>query len=97
MISDTNINPAELFLYHLQQADPRATGYDTYDSMVVAASSEAAARVMHPTSSDTIPLVDPGNYPYWTNDPSLVQVRYLGIADQSITEPCVICASFNAG
>lgn len=82
-------------LYHISQSEQ--TGYDTYDSAVVVAESEDAARIMHPDTLSNIPRHDVGSYPDWTNDPSKVQVIYLGIADASITEPRVICASFNAG
>jgi len=43
------------------------------------------------------PYLFEGNYGSWTNDLSKIDVKYLGEADQSITEEGVILASFNAG
>lgn len=67
-------------------------GYDTYDSAVVAADDEEAAR-----------KTSPGDYRYswdldptWCNGPDLVHVEYLGEAAEG-TDAGVIVASFNAG
>lgn len=73
-------------LYLLTQGENN--GYDTYDSMVVAAESEDAARKIHPT--------DDWGWAVWANTPEQVDVEYLGEAAVG-TETGVICASFNAG
>jgi len=60
--------------------------YDTYDSAVVIAPDEEAARNMHPHDAhmgDT-----------WT-DPENVVVVKIGVSDSDESE--VVCASFNAG
>lgn len=74
----------------------RNRDYDTYDSMVVAAETEEAARLIHPSvyASDE----------WWNNKgfvsdwamPDRVQVDLIGTATPE-TQPGVICASFNAG
>ena len=79
-------------LYRISQTD--AEGYDTYDSAVVAAESDVIAATMRPDGS-YIPQED-NPYRPWTNDPSLVTVRYIGVAEEG-TQRGVICASFNAG
>jgi hypothetical protein len=67
------------------------TGYDTYDSAVVAAKNEEDARRMHPSEIG------------WDNDhgcwasPEHVQVEYIGTAKPGTKAGTVICASFNAG
>lgn len=63
------------------------TGYDTYDSAVVAADTEEEARLIHPA----------GDYDFgWPSDRSVVNVRLIGIAQPDV-ERGVVCASFNAG
>ena len=66
--------------------------YDTYDSAVVAADSEDAARGIHPSETD------------WDGKSKLygswcakedVTVRFIGTAAENISG--VVCASFNAG
>ena len=74
-------------------------GYDTYDSAVVAAETEDAARLTHPDGGMPVNwYVDkPGEFPdrRWTL-PRLVRVEYLGEAREG--HPAgVVCASFNAG
>lgn len=73
--------------------------YDTYDSAVVVAATEDDARRMHPGYSPTErgPLPWPGEHYFstWTNDPAKVTVVDLG--ESTLTEPQVVCASFNAG
>lgn len=67
-------------------------GYDTYDSAVVAAETEADARNIHPGRSEGW-----GDYfPTWSSSPDKVTARYIGEAMPG-TEPGVILASFNAG
>lgn len=81
--------------------------YDTYDSCVVAAETEADARLIHPATR----LIHPANPPYkwdgetwrsspdWTNNewapPPDIQVKEIGVAADGIIG--VVCASYNAG
>jgi hypothetical protein len=76
----------QMKLYLLSQGENN--GYDTYDSMVVAAESEDAARQMHPGNE--------WGWNVWANSPEQVDVEYLGEAAPE-SEAGVICASFNAG
>ena len=85
-------------------------GYDTYDSAVVIAESEDAARVTCP--SDFYRWVDgqwhfvyadgagePDSRDDWPNNPldhGSVEVRLVGIASPD-SEPGVVCSSYNAG
>lgn len=62
-------------------------GYDTYDSAVVAAESEEAARSIHPGNSQW----DEGT---WCAKED-VAVRLIGTAADDVSG--VLCASFNAG
>lgn len=75
-------------------------GYDTYDSAVVCAETEDAARMTHPSY---LALV--WEKRCWMRDgyeddswapPSEVKVRYIGEAAPGVTAG-VVCASFNAG
>ena len=75
-------------LYRITQGD--VSGYDTYDSAVVCATTEEDARNMYPGQASQ------NNGNDWTLDPSKVNVTYLGKADNSL-KTGVICASFNAG
>lgn len=68
------------------------TGYDTYDSAVVAAENEDAARRIMPGGWQEWG----SKFSSWAYDPSQVEVRYLGEAAPEI-EAGEICASFNAG
>ena len=61
-------------------------GYDTYDSAVVVADSEEAARETKFPSPD-----------YTWAQPADITVELIGIALPSYTEGTIICASFNAG
>ncbi len=76
-------------------------GSDTFDSMVVAAKTEEAARKIHPTQTwDHTQTIE--DYDFWKNadvwadSPDQVTVEYLGTAALG-TEEGVIVASFNAG
>jgi len=64
--------------------------YDTYDSAVVAAESEDAARSIHPSKSDW-----DGEYEEEWCAKENVTVRLIGTAEDGVSG--VICASFNAG
>ena len=67
--------------------------YDTYDSAVVAAESEAEAKMMHPSTGEDIKPELSGS---WVDDPADVQCEYIGKAKDG-TQKGVVCASFNAG
>jgi len=78
-------------LYYLSQDDER--GYDTYDSCIVAAESEEAARQIRPGGEweDT--------YTYsstWARKPERVKVELIGTAVEG-TVAGIVLASFNAG
>jgi len=78
-------------LYHLSQN--QNAGYDTYDSVVVAAETEDKARLILPSKYG-----DWGEFfSSWCDSPEFVTVRLIGVADDDIAEPGVICSSFNAG
>lgn len=69
-------------------------GYDTYDSAVVAAVSEDAARAIHP--SDYVKEWNGKNELFGTwCDKQNVTVQLIGTAAEGISG--VVCASFNAG
>lgn len=69
-------------------------GYDTYDSAVVAAESEDAARMTHPSNQEGW---DGKRERYGTwSSADQVKVEFIGEAKPD-TKPGVICASFNAG
>lgn len=76
--------------------------YDTFDSAVVVAENEQAARSLYPgyccspqAGVPHIPLQRAESD--WVNDPNLVSVELIGVADASFQEETVILASFNAG
>ena len=93
---DDGMEPAPmLHLYLLRQAERR--GYDTYDSCVVAARSEAVAKCIHPDGyTDPFPASNSWKGTRTWADPEHVEATYLGVADGSV-KPGVVCASFNAG
>lgn len=70
------------------------TNWDTYDSAVVAAETEADAREMDPGGSKKIDWTD--RYNSWASGPEQVSVKLIGEALPD-TKAGVICASFNAG
>lgn len=73
------------------------TGYDTFDSAVVAAEDETIAAFMDPQNGEPMTAEEWGsNFPHWCSGPEHVRVTYLGTAAPGITRG-VICASFNAG
>lgn len=81
-------------LYLVEQNEN--TGYDTYDSMVVCAESEEAARRTHPTPG----YKDERDWGYclsgWCSSPDKATVTLIGVADASV-KPGVVVASYNAG
>lgn len=86
-------------LWLLSQGDHN--GYDTFDSMVVAAETEQEARLIHPTETWVFTKEIQG-YDYWKNDftwassPESVEVKLIGEAVEG-TAKGIILASFNAG
>jgi hypothetical protein len=83
------------------------TGYDTYDSAVVIAEDEYAARTTHP--SDYYKWVNNECYfiyrdgriekdtdSAWVSNPFLIDVEFIGTAPEG-SLPRVVCSSFNAG
>lgn len=79
-------------LYLISQT--KNTGYDTFDSAVVAAESEGDAKEIHPAGGSiyTNRCLMYG----WVKSPDDVSVELIGIANKGI-ESGVICGSFNAG
>lgn len=80
-------------LYLITQSQRQ--GYDTYDSAVVAALNEQAARVMGPATGEEVEDWK-DIFSSWCDSPDKVTVEYLGKAVKG-TKQGVICASFNAG
>lgn len=78
-------------LYLLTQNEN--SGYDTYDSCVVAAENQDQARMIRPNDDQWSKDYCIGT---WAYSPEKVKVTLLGLAVCG-TEPGVICASFNAG
>ena len=76
-------------LYLISQR--KNTGYDTYDSAVVAAQDEAAAKHINP-HGDWADKHNSG----WCTSPKHVTAVYIGEAAESV-KIGVVCASFNAG
>jgi hypothetical protein len=69
------------------------SGFDTYDSAVVAADSEESARLIRPYDGDDWYEFD-NNEEKWCS-PEDVIVRLIGIAVEGVDG--VICASYNPG
>lgn len=85
-------------LYKLYQC--AQTGYDVYDSAVVAAEDENSARKIHPRTFRNGMETNEDNWRAMLNDdwafnPDQVFVEYLGVAKEG-TAIGVIIASFNA-
>jgi len=78
-------------IYLISQND--VDGYDTYDSAVVIAKSEDAARNIHPGNGKPLSADTWGT---WTTDPTKVRVELIGLAKPG-SEQRVVCSSFNAG
>ena len=95
--------------------DVHAVGYDEWDSFIVVASSEEAARTTFPRGIDgntvwcprrknwfwDLQVEDPNARPEsrsgWITDLHTLKVVLVGMADPSLPEGKVLCASFNAG
>ena len=65
------------------------TGWDTYDSAVVAAKTEEEARLINPDGGWNLSSA-------WCSSPDKVHIEYLGIATEGV-EPGIVLSSFNAG
>ena len=72
----------------------KVTGYDTYDSMVVVAATEEAARKMDPRGGNV--FTNDWICEAWPNNSDDVVCLFVGVADDSMSSG-VLCASFNAG
>lgn len=72
-------------------------GYDTFDSVIVAAENEDDARNIHPQDNmfSDLPHWD-DNYPVWCERPDQVTVEYIGEARPDLPKG-IILGSFNAG
>ena len=68
--------------------------YDTYDSAVVCAPTESAARTIHPEGHVVVAIAPP-NWDAWCGLLD-VEVELIGKAHEG-SEQGVVCASFNAG
>lgn len=75
-------------LYLISQTEN--DGYDTYDSAVVAAETEEAARQISPSGEFG------AQFGSWCKTPAAVTVKCIGDAVDG-TEAGVVLASFNAG
>ena len=79
-------------LYKISQTKNK--GLDTYDSAVVTAESEEAARFLHPLYKDNNWYESSYAEDDWAM-PKDVKVELIGTTDKEANK--VICASFNAG
>jgi hypothetical protein len=83
-----------------------STGYDTYDSCVVCASSVEEAKNWHPSGHAMYERREEWEYHWekptwgdssdWACKPEQVECKLIGVADDSVAVG-VVCASFNAG
>ena len=71
-------------------------GYDTYDSMVVCATSRAEAVKLHPYGDEGYDDERASMYKAWCTSPEDANADLIGIAAHGIKKGVVI-ASFNAG
>lgn len=71
-------------------------GYDTYNAAIVAAPTDAAAKLIHPCISYKSPDEWDDGTDMWCTNPDDVIAEYLGEAAEGI-EQGVVLASFNAG
>lgn len=77
-----------VYLYLISQSVNN--NYDTYNSAIVAATTKAEARKLHPSGAL---LVDTHS---WADIKS-VKVKLIGTATKGVKANQVLCASFNAG
>lgn len=88
------------YLWKIEQKEN--TDYDTFDSAVICAATEAGAKRVHPNQSwgdGTRLYSDASDWASstWASSPDNVTATKIGVADKSIQIGTVICASFNAG
>ena len=82
-------------LYRISQTSNRS--YDTYDSAIVCAESEASARVIHPSGDpEDVPSNWLGKHTSWRQTIDQVTVEPIGTAALGVPEG-VVLASFCAG
>jgi hypothetical protein len=81
-------------LFRISQTEN--SDYDTYDSAVVCAPDEDAARLMDPGGVDGRPYEFRRRRGYWCSSPDKVAVELIGDAVPGLPLG-VVCASFNAG
>lgn len=84
----------KLGIYVISQSE--STGYDTYNSAVVAAYTAEDARKCHPNS-----IAQAGDWIHnsgdWASKPENVTAVRIGDANKQVCNMEVLCASFNAG
>lgn len=85
-------------LYTVDWVGEGCGGWDTFDSMVVCASSERDARNWHPRGILMEQVDADDKHPTWIHPSKthLLKVTHIGTAISGL-EPGVIAASFNAG
>ena len=81
-------------LYLLRQTVNK--GYDTYDSVVVAAYSAEQAAEIHPCGNPVVTVEDWKDFGDWAKSLTDIHIKYIGKAVEG-TKVGVVCASFNAG
>lgn len=85
-------------LYKLSQTVNN--GYDTYDSVVVAAKNAKDAKTIHPSLYVEDPLwwksILPDDSTSWVWSLEHIKVKYLGVAAKGIKRGLIL-SSFNAG
>lgn len=80
-------------LYQISQSSN--IDYDTFDSAIVCAKDETAAKAIHPGDDEEWPSsVDP--FSHWCVAPDQVTAKLIGTAAPGLPEG-VVLASFNAG
>jgi hypothetical protein len=87
-------------IYKISQEEN--TGYDTYDSAIVIAPTEEAAKKIHPNSDKSYNVYNKNwwkeeyQFDCWATKLENVKVELIGIAKKGMKEG-VILSSFNAG
>lgn len=69
------------------------TGMYTYNSLVVIASSEDEAKIIHPLNGRSC-IKDPWSNKCWASSPNNVIVTYLGEADPNV-KLTIVCKSYS--
>ena len=77
-------------LYKVSQTENNT--YDTYDAMIVAATTEAVARNTHPFSSDWSHAVST-----WCSAPDKASVELIGTTTKPYYDGEIVLSSYNAG